>query len=57
MDCPYSPGCPDRSGPRARNLPLWVPIALIVVVLGAAAAASALTPAARSAPIAKGAAL
>lgn len=54
MDCPYCPGSPDSLSPRARRLPLWVPFLMIVVVLGAAALASALVPPNDPAPTSTG---
>lgn len=54
MDCPCCPGSPDSLSPRSRHLPLWVPVALIVAVLGAAALASAFVPASYPAPSTQG---
>ena len=43
MDCPYCPDVRHPTSPPRAPLSLWAPIALIAVVLGAAALASALS--------------
>ncbi len=44
MDCPFCPDCRHYAERPRSRLSLWVPVALIVAVLGAASLASALTP-------------
>ncbi len=62
MDCPFCPTCNEYVQPPRPRVSLWMPIALIVAVLGAASFASAFAPDARDdrapgASVAKGSAL
>ncbi len=45
MDIPFCPSCHETHSPRRQRLPLWVPVAIIVAVLGSATLAAALAPA------------
>lgn len=44
MNCPFCPAVDRLTHRVPQRASVWLPIALIVVVLGAAALASALTP-------------
>ena len=44
MDYPFCPGCTESSPRPRRRMPLWLPAALIVAVLGSAVLAASLAP-------------
>ena len=45
MDVPFCPSCHETRSPRRQRVPLWIPVALIVAVLGGASLAAAFAPA------------